>query len=282
MKISIILPLFNHINTLGNTLQCIIKQTYTNFELIIIDDNSNDGSSEIAIEYSKKYSNFFYKKIYTNIESKTYNGINVDAGTTACNEALNYITGEFVWNFGDEVFLNNSLEIMINYLKELQCGHLLVDSLPVSEDLFPIIHQKSFNLEKYKRENKINIYGPDYLFKIASKQMGIIEKILPGISSKYNFNFKNNRLLRPLFFGGFNPVPGCAGCTLIKSEYFKKIKWRNLKDRVWPSFNGRGMDRDLNYRIIREFKNSFFVDIPLLTVNFDSPRNEKLINNYFF
>ena len=282
MKISIILPLFNHITTLDDTLECIVKQTYKDFEVIIIDDNSTDGSSEIAEKFSNDNSNFFYKKIYTNYESKFYNGINVDVGTSACNEALNYISGEFVWNFGNEVFLNNSLEIMINYLKELRCGHLLIDSLPVSDDLFPIIHQKSFNLEKYKKENKINIYDPNYLYKIASNQMGIIEKILPGISSKYSFNFKNNRLFRPFFFGGFNPVPGCAGSSLIKSEYFKKIKWRNLKDRVWPSFNGRGMDRDLNYRIIREFKNSFFVDIPLLTVNFDTPKNEKLINNYFF
>tara|TARA_B110001450_G_C17652452_1_gene493870 strand:- start:714 stop:1562 length:849 start_codon:yes stop_codon:yes gene_type:complete len=282
MKISIILPMFNHISTIEHTLTCILKQTYRNIEVIIIDDNSTDGCSEVAKKYSKKYSNFFYKKINTKLESKFYNGINVDAGTTACNEALKYIKGEFVWNFGDEVFLNNSLEIMVGYLKELKCEHLIVDAISVSEDLFPIIHQKKFDFDKYKKENKINFYNSEYLYTIASKQMGIIEKILPGISKKFSFNFRNNRILRKIFFGGFDPLPGTAGSSLIKSSHFKKIKWRNLNERIWPSFNGRGMDRDLNYRIIREFKNSFYIDLPLLTVNFDSNNDQKIIDRYFY
>ena len=76
MEVSIILPIFNNINTLEYTLESIIKQTFKNFELIIIDDNSTDGSSEIAI--ALKYKNCFYKKIYTDYEKKFYNGINVD------------------------------------------------------------------------------------------------------------------------------------------------------------------------------------------------------------
>ena len=281
MKLSIILPIFNNINTLQDTLECIVKQTYKNFEVIIIDDNSTDGSSEIAEKFSNKNPNFFYKKIYTNYEAKFYNGINVDVGTSACNEALKYVNGEFIFNFGDEVLLNNTLEIMVDYLLKLNCEHLIMDTISVSKNLFSQIHRKSFNLEKYKKENKINIYDSDYLTKIANKQMGIIEKILPGFSRKLSFNFKNNRFLRPFFFGGFDPLPGCAGLTLIKSTHFKKIRWRYLNERIWPSFNGRGMDRDLNFRIIKTFKNSYYIDIPLLTINFDSKNDDNLIQKYF-
>ena len=42
MEVSIILPIFNNINTLEYTLESIIKQTFKNFELIIIDDNSTN------------------------------------------------------------------------------------------------------------------------------------------------------------------------------------------------------------------------------------------------
>ena len=68
MEVSIILPIFNNINTLEYTLESIIKQTFKNFELIIIDDNSTDGSSEIAEKFALKYNNCFYKKIYTDYE----------------------------------------------------------------------------------------------------------------------------------------------------------------------------------------------------------------------
>ena len=53
--------------------------------------------------------------------------------------------------------------------------------------------------------------------------MGIIEKIFPGFSSRFSFNFKNNILLSRLFYGGFKPLPGCAGATLIKEKYLIKL-----------------------------------------------------------
>ena len=43
-KVSIIIPSYNHSNFLEDRINSIINQTYTNWELIIIDDNSDDDS----------------------------------------------------------------------------------------------------------------------------------------------------------------------------------------------------------------------------------------------
>ena len=53
-KVSIILPVYNREDTIRNTIDSVIQQTYKNFELIIIDDGSNDDSQKICSEYVQK------------------------------------------------------------------------------------------------------------------------------------------------------------------------------------------------------------------------------------
>ena len=53
MKVSIIMPVYNKAKYLENMVNCILSQTYTNFELIIINDGSTDGSDKICDKLSK-------------------------------------------------------------------------------------------------------------------------------------------------------------------------------------------------------------------------------------
>jgi len=53
-SISIIVPVYNVEKYLKETLECIIKQTYTNFELLLVDDGSKDSSPEICDEFAGK------------------------------------------------------------------------------------------------------------------------------------------------------------------------------------------------------------------------------------
>ncbi len=47
--VSILIPARNEAFAIGNTVKTILSQTYSNFELLILDDNSNDDTSNIAI-----------------------------------------------------------------------------------------------------------------------------------------------------------------------------------------------------------------------------------------
>jgi glycosyltransferase involved in cell wall biosynthesis len=51
---SIIVPTFNRAQDLDRLLDCLLNQTYKNFEVIICDDGSNDNSKEIVVKYSNK------------------------------------------------------------------------------------------------------------------------------------------------------------------------------------------------------------------------------------
>lgn len=52
MMVSIIMPVYNALDFLETSVGDIRNQTYTDFELICVDDGSNDGSSEILDEYA--------------------------------------------------------------------------------------------------------------------------------------------------------------------------------------------------------------------------------------
>ncbi|MBL7002151.1 MAG: glycosyltransferase [Nitrosopumilus sp.] len=55
-NVSIILPARNEEEFIGKCLDSLIKQDYENYEIIVIDDSSEDSTGEIISEYAKKYS----------------------------------------------------------------------------------------------------------------------------------------------------------------------------------------------------------------------------------
>ena len=62
-SVSVIIPLYNARDYIKDTIESILEQDYTDFHLYIIDDFSNDGSKDIALEYAAKFPNkITYKK----------------------------------------------------------------------------------------------------------------------------------------------------------------------------------------------------------------------------
>lgn len=56
--ISLIIPIYNVREYLEEFLESVVNQTFKDFEALLIDDGSNDGSEKIIDEYAKKYFNF--------------------------------------------------------------------------------------------------------------------------------------------------------------------------------------------------------------------------------
>lgn len=59
-KVSIIIPCYNGEKFLHDTLDCLQKQTIKEWECIIVNDGSNDGSLDIMKEYSEKDHRFIF------------------------------------------------------------------------------------------------------------------------------------------------------------------------------------------------------------------------------
>jgi glycosyltransferase involved in cell wall biosynthesis len=57
-KISIVVPCFNQEAYIGETLQSVLKQTYTDWECIVVNDGSHDGSQAVIDRFAKQDGRF--------------------------------------------------------------------------------------------------------------------------------------------------------------------------------------------------------------------------------
>ena len=57
IQISVIIPNYNHAVFLKERIESVLNQTYTNFELIILDDCSTDNSRDIIEFYRQHHKN---------------------------------------------------------------------------------------------------------------------------------------------------------------------------------------------------------------------------------
>ena len=83
-KISVIVPFFNSASTLDRCIKSILRQTYKNFELLLVDDASTDNSFDVANKYTY---------IDTRVKAFTKEHAGVSA---ARNFGLSVATGELI------------------------------------------------------------------------------------------------------------------------------------------------------------------------------------------
>ena len=58
--VTIIIPTYNRAFLISDTLHCLLRQTHSNWECIIVDDNSTDNTYSIVNEFIKKDDRFIY------------------------------------------------------------------------------------------------------------------------------------------------------------------------------------------------------------------------------
>lgn len=105
--ISVIIPVYNVEKYLRQCLESVLNQTYTNYEVIMVDDGSTDSSYEICLEYCKKDSRFkaFHKE----------NG----GASSARNYALKIASGQYIsFVDSDDWIDEDALEQLICKLEE--------------------------------------------------------------------------------------------------------------------------------------------------------------------
>jgi len=84
MKISVIVPVYNAERYISRCVDSILKQTYSDWELLLVDDGSKDNSLAILNDYGKKDSRI-----------RTFHQENAGAGA-ARNVGLENAIGDYI------------------------------------------------------------------------------------------------------------------------------------------------------------------------------------------
>ena len=114
-KISIVVPTLNMQGTIEGTILSIIRQDDENYELIVIDGGSTDGTEEVI----QKYNSYI-----TYYESKPDNG-----QSSAINRGFEIATGDFyAWINSDDFYLPNAFRVVREIFKESDDIDIVVGS----------------------------------------------------------------------------------------------------------------------------------------------------------
>jgi len=124
-KVSIIVPNYNYARFLGQRLESIQRQTYRDFELILLDDASTDDSVQVLERFAREH--------HCRIVCNKQNSGNV---SKQWNKGLRLASGQYVWiaeadDYADERFL----DILVGRLERNPgCGLAYCNSLRVDND----------------------------------------------------------------------------------------------------------------------------------------------------
>lgn len=246
--VSIITPSFNSKKYINATFESVINQTHKEWEWIIVDDCSTDGSYEFVLNLSKKDRRIRVLKLEHN------------SGTSvARNEGLKKSRGRYVSFLDSDDLLSpfylekqllfiqkNGPIVSSGYLRKTDNGKSSEFFVPDSVDYKTIlkgnplsclttmydrsiIGEQFFPIELKKRE--------DYVFWLNILKMGFVAKgnheILATYvihqGSKTSNKFKLIKYMYVVYHKtqGFNPIKSCF--YVVRWAFYGKKKYKNIK-----------------------------------------------------
>jgi teichuronic acid biosynthesis glycosyltransferase TuaG len=148
-RIDIILPVYNSKDFILDTLKSIINQTYENWRLLLIDDNSNDGTRELIIDFI--YNNINKKKIIF-IKNKKNKG-----QAFSRNLALQNCNAEYVaFIDSDDLWEKNKLKKQIKYMLDYGYSFTYTDYKSIKKNKIKKIKTpKFFNYKIFTKNTSI-------------------------------------------------------------------------------------------------------------------------------
>lgn len=182
-RVSILMTLYNRELTLKDSIESVLASTYQNWELVILDDCSQDNSYVIAKEYAEKDSRIKVHRNKSNLGDYPNR-----------NEITRYAIGYYLkYLDSDDMLFPYGLEKMVHYM----------DSNPQADWGLTDINQDDFNIFPYLVSNN-EIYDAHY-------------NIVGNIFTKA----PSSLIIKTSFFkktGGFLTMKGVSD-----SEYFYRI-----------------------------------------------------------
>lgn len=244
-RVSVVLPTYNQAEYLPQALDSILNQTWSDYELIVVNDGSTDDTPYILDEYQKRHG---FTVIHQDNQKLP----------RALNTGFRLARGQYLtWTSSDNVMLPHMLETLVDALdRNPQVGLVYADWEVIDEHGAVIGVVQTFDFDRYllMRTNYINacflyrracqdavgLYDPEYIYaedweywlRISrSFEMMRVTQVL------YQFRIHSSSLTKTVVLAQAKGPPKYNKLdTDLRSRplawYFSKLKWEWLRFRL--------------------------------------------------
>ena len=234
MKISVYITSYNKIQYIEQSINSVLSQTLKPFEIVIIDDASQDGSQDLIKSFASKYSNLIFP---------IFNEFNI--GIAKCrNKALCALNGDLVTFLdGDDYFYPNKLELEYKQLIKCQNTQVvysnfnyvdktgeLIDcfaeetDVPATGDIFINTFTRNYNVKS----------GSNYIYEMFYRncafEIGLYDKNIK-VWEDWDFRIRMSKMFRYGYCSKVNSVYRQLTDSLqtsnFETHYHEQIKIYN-------------------------------------------------------
>lgn len=152
--ISIVLPVYNGEKFLKESIDSVLMQTYTNWELLILDDCSTDNTPIIAKEYVQKDSRIKYYRNENNLRLPRN-----------LNKGFSLAKGKYLtWTSDDNRYRKNALEVMYTTLQKNADVKLVFSSFRIMDEEDNDVELYTVTEKDLKKIVGFNVVGACFLY----------------------------------------------------------------------------------------------------------------------
>ncbi len=260
--VSVVIPTYNHAHFLRRALQSVLDQTYTNWEVILIDNHSQDNTDEVVQSFND--SRITLLKIHNN-------------GVIAASRNMGILAAEGEWIAfldSDDLWYPKKLEIAINGIQEdssidvCSTDEMLVDEAtgnrqllkfgPYCSDFYKsllvtgnrlspsasLVRRDFLNKNNLLfRENKEFVTAEDYDLWMLLAQAGAKFKFIHSVQGEYSIHTTNN--------SGQTARHNQAVINVIKDHVYQLQEFQPDKEYLWHNIHARLLLASARSQIIK-------------------------------
>ena len=172
--ISVIIPVFNIKDYVGKCIESILRQSYTNIEVIIVDDGSTDGTEEICKQFAKKDSriNYLYQANQGSVGARKTGLIHAKGEYIIFADGDDYVESDYVEKLYGFMVENDVDVVHSNYMingknqKHTKQVHLYQEKDLDLEFRAALLRNYVFEWDVEKEIIECNLYGCIYKKKV--------------------------------------------------------------------------------------------------------------------
>jgi glycosyltransferase EpsH len=277
--ISVIIPVYNTEQHLRQCLDSVLAQSFTDFEIILVDDGSTDGSELICDEYAQKDSR-------VRVIHQTNQGV-----SPARNAAMKIAEGKYITfidsdDFVDDGFFMHAYNTLEKNGCELYISGLIREFYDKDGHVFQTLvysvnESHDYTVREFLEDLGVN-YEIDAIYGTCDKfyRRSIIEEhditydVTMNIGEDTTFNFEYLKYVNKIHFTSlsfYHYRKWNADSLSTKSLYRKDLYEINCKvfDRIYQTMKNAGCSEESLERFNRFYISSFIEIIKMIYAFYD-------------